>query len=94
MYHLLILTYTHGAATPILDYTPIAATLTFTVGQSRGDSVCADPIMIFEDVFVESQETFEVVLLPTQADFFKVLFVPGRDRAIVVISDGENNRSK
>ena len=76
-----------------MDFTPISEVLTFTAGQSRGDSVCA-PIMIVEDVFVESQETFEVVLLPTPEDFFKVLIVTGRDRSIVVISDGENNRSE
>ena len=44
-------------------------------------------------MFVEAQETFEAVLLPTPEDFFKVLIVPGKDRATVIISDGEKDRS-
>lgn len=79
-------------ATPFLDFEPISEILTFTAGQSRGDSLCV-PIFIFEDVFVEAQETFEVALLPTPEDFFKVLIVPGKDRATVIISDGEKDRS-
>ena len=79
-------------ATPVLDYVPISEVLTFTKGQSRGDSLCV-PVTIIEDVFVEAKETFEVVLLPTPEDLFKVLFVPGMNRAMVIISDGERNRS-
>ena len=79
-------------ATPFLDFEPISEILTFTARQSRGDSLCV-PIFIFEDVFVEAQETFEVALLPTPEDFFKVLIVPGKDRATVIISDGEKDRS-
>ena len=55
-----------------------------------GDSVCT-PIMIVEDVFVESKETFEVLLSPTPEDFFKVLLVTDKSKAAVIISDGENN---
>ena len=79
-------------ATPFSDFVPISEVLTFTRGQSRGDSLCV-PIVIIEDVFVEDREMFELMLLPTPEDFFKVLFVPGRDRSTVFISDGENNRS-
>ena len=79
-------------ATPFLDFAPISEILTFTAGQSRGDSLCV-PVFIYEDVFVEAQETFEVALLPTPEDFFKVLIISGRDRATVIISDGEKDRS-
>ena len=75
-------------ATPVLDYIPISEVLTFTKGQSQGDVLCV-PITIIEDVFVEAKETFEVVLLPTPKDLFKVLFIPGMNRAMVIISDGE-----
>ena len=47
--------------------------------------------MIVEDVFVESKETFEVLLSPTPEDFFKVLLVTDKSKAAVIISDGENN---
>ena len=80
------------SATPVLDYIPISEVLTFTRGQTRGESLCV-PIVIVEDVFVESEETFDLMLVPTPEDFFKVLFVPGRDVSTVVISDGANNRS-
>ena len=76
-----------------MDYIPISEVLTFTEGQSRGDSMCTS-ITVFEDVFVESMETFEVVLLPTLEDLYKVLIITGKDRANVIISDGENDRSK
>ena len=42
---------------------------------------------------MEDEEVFDLMLLPTPEDFFKVLFVPGRDVSTVVISDGANNRS-
>ena len=43
---------------------------------------------------MEAMETFEVTLLPTPEDLFKVMFVTGKDKAIVTISDGEFDRSK
>ena len=85
--------YFSPIATPVLDYMPISEVLEFTEGLSVGDSVCT-PIMIVEDQFVEERETFEVMLLPVLEDFYKVLILPGKERAIVTISDGEMFRSR
>ena len=79
-------------ATPILDFIPIAEEIMFTEGQSSGASECVD-IMIIQDVFVEQKEIFEVLLLPNPQDLFAVFIKPGSDRALVSISDGENDRS-
>ena len=75
-----------------MDFIPILQILTFKMGQTIDDTVCA-PITIVEDMFVEDIETFEVILLPTPTDLFKVLIVPGEGSAIVTISDGESGRS-
>ena len=79
-------------ATPLLDYIPISEVLTFTNGQYQGHSLCVH-VTIIEDVFVEAKETFEVILLPTPEDLFKVLLVPGMNRAVVIISDGVMGKS-
>ena len=57
-----------------------------------GDSVCAD-ITIIQDIFVETKETFEVMLLPNPNDLLGAIIQPGKDRAIVTISDGQFDRS-
>ena len=57
-----------------------------------GDSVCAD-ITIIQDIFVETKETFEVMLLPNLNDILGAIIRPGKDRAIVTISDGQFDRS-
>lgn len=77
----------------MLDFIPIVEKLTFTEGQSQGDSVCAD-ITIVSDFFVESQESFEVLLFPDPEDVFGAVIQPGKDRGTVVISDGEENNGK
>ena len=79
-------------ATPILDFIPIAEELTFTEGQSAGGSACAD-IVIIQDIFVEMQETFEVMLLPDPNNLLGALINPGKAKAIVTISDGQMDRS-
>ena len=79
-------------ATPILDFIPIAEELTFTEGQSVGGSACAD-ITIIRDIFVEMQETFEVMLLPDPNNLLGALINPGKAKAIVTISDGQMDRS-
>lgn len=66
--------------------------LTFTAGQFKGDSVCAQ-ITILQDVFVETRETFEVMLLPNPRDILGAIIQPGKSKAIVIISDGEVDRS-
>ena len=53
--------------------------------------MCAD-IMIIQDIFVEMMEVFEVTLLPNPQDLFSAIVMAGRDRALVTISDGENDR--
>ena len=80
-------------ATPILDFIPVVEQLTFTEGQLQGDSVCTD-IIIIQDVFVETQETFEVMLLPDLNDILGAIINPSKSKAIVTISDGEMNSSK
>ena len=80
-------------ATPVLDFIPIAEKLTFAEGLSQGDSVCAE-ITIVSDVFVETQETFEVQLLPDPDDLFAAIIQTGKDRGTVTISDGEENNSE
>ena len=79
-------------ATPILDFIPILEEVMFTEGQSVGGSACAD-ITIIQDIFVEMQETFEVMLLPDPNNFFGALINPGTAKAIVTISDGQMDRS-
>ena len=80
-------------ATPVLDFIPIAEDLTFTEGQSVGGSACAD-ITIIQDVFVEMQETFEVMLLPDLNNLLGAIINPSKAKAIVTISDGQMDRSK
>ena len=80
------------AATPVLDFTPVAEMIVFTDGQSRGDSVCTE-ITIIPDFFVETEEVFEVTLLPNPEDLLAAIIQAGKDRAFVTISDGENDRS-
>ena len=58
-----------------------------------GDSVCAE-IMIVSDIFVEAEETFEVLLLPDPEDLFSAVIIPGMDRATVTIMDGEEYNSE
>ena len=82
--------YTLSIATPDLDFLPTLQVLTFTTGQSINDTACAS-VTIVEDVLVEAVETFEVTLLPTAADLFKVLIISGQDKGIVAISDGETD---
>ena len=86
-----VLSYKH-AATPVLDFIPVAERVVFTDGQSRGDSVCTD-ITIIPDFFVESEEVFEVTLLPNPEDILAAIIQAGKDRALVTISDGQNDRS-
>ena len=81
------------SATPLLDFIPITEQLTFTRGQSQGDSACTD-ITIIQDIFVETQETFEVVLLPNLNDLLGAIIQPSKSNAIVIISDGEMDRSE
>ena len=80
-------------ATPVLDFIPIAEELMFTEGQSVGDSACTE-IMIIQDIFVEMQETFEVMLLPDPNNLLGAIIQPSKAKAIVTISDGEMDRSK
>lgn len=80
------------AATPYLDFVPITEELVFTEGQSMGDSSCTDIIILY-DTFVETQETFEVILLPNPNNIFRAFIQPGKDRALILISDGEDYRS-
>lgn len=75
-----------------MDFLPIAEEVTFTEGQSVGDSACAD-ITIIQDIFVESQETFEVMLLPDPNNLLGALINPSKAKAIVTISDGQMDRS-
>lgn len=87
------LSLTLHIATPVLDFIPVVGErLVFTDGQSRGDSVCAD-IIIIPDFFVETEEVFEVMLLPNPEDLLAAIIQAGKDRALVTISDGENDRS-
>ena len=83
--------YVH-VATPVLDFIPVTERLVFTDGQSRGDSVCAE-ITIIPDFFVEMDEVFEVMLFPNPEDLLAAIIQAGKDRALVTISDGENDRS-
>ena len=75
-----------------MDFIPIAEEVTFTEGQSKGDSVCAE-ITIIQDPFVESMETFEVNLLPDPNNLLGAIIQPSKAKAIVTISDGEMDRS-
>ena len=70
----------------------MAEELTFTEGQSMGDSACIN-IMIIQDIFIEMKEIFEVMLLPNPSNLLGAFIQPGKDRATVIISDGEDNRS-
>ncbi len=63
------------------------------MGLSMGDSICTS-ITIVEDLFIEEIETFEVMLYPAPDDYFKVLIVPGKEQAVITISDGQNHSSK
>ena len=81
-----------STATPVLDFIPIAEQLVFTDGQTRGSSVCVD-ITIISDFFVETEEVFEVMLVPNPEDLFAAIIQAGKERAVVRISDGENERS-
>ena len=81
-----------SVATPLLDFVPIAEQLVFTDGQGRGDSVCTE-ITIVSDFFVETQEVFEVMLLPNPEDLFAAIIQAGKDRAFIRISDGEDDES-
>ena len=76
----------------MLDFIPVADDLTFMRGQEVGDSSCID-IRIIQDVFVEPQEMFEVMLLPNPNDLFGAIIRPSKARAIVTISDGVMDRS-
>ena len=58
-----------------------------------GDSVCTG-ITIVSDFIVETEETFEVSLLPNPEDSIAVIIQPGMDRAVVEIREGEGNSSK
>lgn len=49
--------------------------------------------MIIQDIFVETEEVFEVNLQPNPEDLLAAIIQSGKDRAIVTISDGENDRS-
>ena len=84
--------YTLSIAIPILDFLPTLQVLTFTTGQSTDDTECAT-VTIIEDVLIEAVETFDVTLLPTTADLFKVLIISGQDKSIVAISDGASDNS-
>ena len=87
MYNLIFLIPT---ATPYLDFIPIAETLTLTEGQSQGDSVCTE-ISIIRDLFIETKETFEVLLLPHPDYVLAAIIQPPRHMAIVTISDREDD---
>ena len=97
--NVLIILYAHPflvtppPATPLLDFIPVSEALTFTRGQSQGDSACTD-ITIIQDVFVESKETFEVMLLPNPNDILGAIIQPSNSKGVVIISDGEMDRSK
>ena len=54
-----------------------------------GDSVCTG-ITIVSDFFVESAETFEVLLLPNPEDSIAVIIQPGMDRAVVEIRENSS----
>ena len=58
-----------------------------------GDSVCAI-VTIVSDIFVETEETFEVSLLPDPEDMFTAVITPGMGMATIIITDGEENSSK
>ena len=90
--HLPLIFFFLYVATPVLDFIPIAEDLTFTEGQSVGGSACAD-ITIIQDIFVEMQETFEVMLLPDPNNLLGALINPSKAKAIVTISDGQMDRS-
>ncbi len=77
-------------ATPNLDFIPIAETVTLTEGQSQGDSVCAEILIVRDDV-IESQETFEVLLLPHPDYTLAAVVQPSKLMAIVTISDHEGD---
>ena len=57
-----------------------------------GDSVCTG-ITIVSDFFVETEETFEVLLLPNPDDLLAAVIVSGVDRSVVTISDSEEENS-
>ena len=76
-----------------MDYQPVSQQLTFTEGLSFGNVMCV-VVEILQDALVENKEMFEVVLLPVPGDEFKVVLLPGDDRAVVVISDGTLFNSK
>ncbi len=77
-------------ATPNLDFIPIAETVTLTEGQSQGDSVCTE-ILIIRDDILESKETFEVLLLPHPDYALTAVVQPSKRMAIVTISDREDD---
>ena len=81
-----------SVATPYLDFVPILEQLVFTEGQDRGDSVCT-AITIVSDFFVEIQEVFEVMLLPNPEDLFAAIIQAGKDRALITLSDREDEES-
>ena len=76
----------------MLDFITVADELTFMRGQKVGSSSCID-IRIIQDIFVEPQETFEVMLLPNPNDLFGAIIQPSKAKAIVTISDGQMDRS-
>ena len=76
-------------ATPNLDFISHLETLTFSSGQHRGDSVCAD-ISIIPDDFVESDEAFDVLLVSSSP---VAVIQSGKDRATVVIVDRRQPQS-
>ena len=57
-----------------------------------GDSSCTG-ITVLYDTYVETQETFEVILQPNPESHFGAFIQPGQDRAVIIISDGEDYRS-
>ena len=79
-------------ATPVLDFIPIAEPLVFTNGQGRGDSSCTE-ITIVSDFFLETEEVFEVMLIPNPEDLLAAIIQAGKDRALVTISDSEEERN-
>ena len=76
-------------ATPITDFLPIDEMLVFMNGQGQGDSVCTD-IVIISDSFVEVIEVFEVMLFPYPMDRLVAFIQAGKDRALVRISDRQD----
>ena len=46
------------------------------------------------DFFIETEETFEVLLLPNPEDLLAAMIQPGKDRAIITISDSQEENSK